>query len=392
MAKEMFIDVHLDLSFSPLTVTTGITVDGNVADVQTYDQSAEQFAPDYTQTFLVLVPRMVVADPDGMIAAGAVQMTNMHWFVTENGTEKEVANGPDYQMSADGRISIRRNVDAGKTLLFRFTGEWLDPRTGDLYRMEKTHTVSCESESAPAKLSLNFPELTEWDPTTGENAVVKIKADLKTGSTAVAAANREFVWEKKDRNDADFCRIYRETDANYDLMDYDVALSADGTTLTLDRSLMGDGVEIRCRAKYDPYGAPGSVTLNDRSPQAKASFSRTIPVPTVVALSPQKFDPSQKTFSPEAAFFIGRRQITDPSKWWRTRWYMSKGVAAGTVSRTLVGEGVKPSLSTSLIAQSYGATLQPGITEIGPLSALVTADGSVIVTSDGAPILVNTVD
>ncbi len=39
MAKEIFIDTHLDFAYSPLNVSYGIVVDGNVASEQTFDQS-----------------------------------------------------------------------------------------------------------------------------------------------------------------------------------------------------------------------------------------------------------------------------------------------------------------------------------------------------------------
>ena len=386
MAKEIFIDTHLDFVYSPLNVSYGISVEGNVAAEQNYDQSDGTYSPNYTQTYLVLKPWMRVVDPDELIASGAVQMTNMHWYVYDGSTETEISNGTDYQIGSDGRLSIRRNVEPGKTLLYRFTGEYQDPRNGEIWKMDDNHAVTCGTESARVRLTLNQPGLVEWDPTTEEPPKIVLRSDLLIGKDTVAAANRELIWEKKDANDTDYCRIYREGDPNYDYEDYDVEISADGTELTLQRELMGHRVDIRVRAKYDPYGNPGPKARTEASPSAEAAFTRNIPKPTVNVHTPTKFPAGQKTWQPKLEVFIGERLIENPERFWIFNWYLSKGVAAGTVTRTLVGEGVKPTLPLSYLAKSYGATLELGVLEREPLSA-IESDGFLMTDDAGAIIL-----
>lgn len=385
MAKEIFIDTHLDFVYSPLNVSYGISVEGNVASEQGFDQSDGTYSPNYTQAYLVLKPWMRIVDPDDVIPAGAVQMTNMHWYAYDGTTETEITNSTDYQIDTDGKISIRKNVDPGKTILYRFVGEYQDPRTGEVWKMEDTHAVTCVAESAPLRLTLNQPELVEWDPTTDDPSKIVLRSDLLIGKESVAAANKELIWEKKDADDADYCRIYRETDADYDYADYDVELSADGKSLTLFRELMGHRVDIRVRAKYDAYGNPASQTLTEASPSATATFTRNIPKPDVTVITPKVFQPGQKTWQPGLEVFIGDRPIANPEKYWKFNWYLSKGVAAGTVTRTLVGEGVKPTLPLSYLAKNYGATLVLGVVERDPLSA-VTDDGYIL-TDNGVIIL-----
>lgn len=385
MAKEIFIDTHLDFVYSPLNVSYGIAVDGNVAAEQNYDQGDGSYTPDYTKTYCVLKPWMRVVDPDEVIASGAVQMTNMHWYVFDGTAETEITNGTDYQMASDGRLSIRKNLEPGKTLIYRFTGEYQDPRNGDIWKMDDNKAVICGSESARVRLTLNQPELVEWDPTTEEPSKIVLRADLLLGKDPVASANMELIWEKKDEDDADYCRIYREGDADYDYADYDVELSTDGKSLTLKRDLMGHRVDLRARAKYDPYGNPSGKTLTESSPSVEAAFTRNIPAPTVNVLTPTQFPASQKTWQPTLEVFIGDRPIANPERFWHFNWYLSKGVAAGTVTRTLVGEGVKPTLPLSYLAKNFGATLQLGVVERDPLSAIVS-DGFIL-TENGAIIL-----
>ncbi len=387
MTQEIFIDTHLDFVYSPLNVSYGIVTDGNVTSEQTLDQSDNSYFPDYTKTFLVLKPWMRIVDPDEILASGEVHMANMHWYVFDGTAETEIINNTEYQIAADGRISIRRNIPAGKTYIFRFKGEYQDPRTGDVWKMEDTYPVSCELESAPARLMLNQPELVEWDPTSDDPQKIVLGAALIVGNDEVAAAKREFVWEKKDSGDTGFNRIYRDSDPNHDILDYDVELSADGTELVLKRELMGRRVDIRVRAKYDPYGSPSSVTLNEQSPSATAAFTRNVPKPDVTVLTPKLFKASVKSWKPTVHVYVGDRLIANPEKFWNFRWYLSKGEAGGTVSRTLVGEGLNPTLPTSYLAKGYGATLVVGVTEKDPLSAILS-DGKVLVDGTGAILLV----
>lgn len=384
--QEIFIDTHLDLVYSPLNVSYGIIVDGNVTDQQSFDQSDGTYYPNYESIFLVLKPWMRIVDPDEELPDGEVQMTNMHWYVYDGTTETEISNGTDYQVAADGKLSIRRNVDPGKILMFRFVGQYQDPRTGEIWKMEDTHAVSCEVESAPVRMLLNQPEYVEWDPTSDAPTKVVLKADLLLGKDSVPAANREIIWEKKDESDTDFCRIYRPTDSNHDPLDYDVDISADGTSLTLDRNLMGRRVDIRCRAKYDVYGNPSAVALTDRSPSAVAVFTRNLPKPDITVHSQTRFKPGQKDFKPTIDVYIGKRKIENPERFWKFKWYLSKGNANGTVTRTLVGEGASPTLPTSYIQKKYGATLGFSFTEKDPLGAIT--HNNYVLTSNGAILLV----
>ncbi len=380
--QEIFLDTHLELVYSPLNVSYGIIVDGTVADQQSYDQSDGTYSPDYTKVYLVLKPWMRIVDPDEELPDGEVQMTNMHWYVYDGTSETEISNGTDYQVATDGRLSIRRNVDPGKLLMFRFVGQYQDPRTGEIWTMEDTHAVSCEMEAAAVRMFLNQPEYVEWDPTSDDPAKIVLQADLMIVNDSVDPANREIIWEKKDEGDADYAQIFRDSDPNYDIMDYDVSISKDGTELTLDRNLMGMRVDIRCRAKYDPYGNPSTVALTDRSPSAVAVFTRNVPKPDISLHTQTRFKAGQTSFKPTIDVYVGQRLIANPERFWDFKWYLSKGVAAGTVSKTLVGEGISPTLPTSYIQKKYGAQLVLGFIEKRPLAALTT-NNSVIVDGSG---------
>ena len=59
--------------------------------------------------------------------------------------------------------------------------------------------------------------------------------------------------------------------------DLELKISSDGTTATLDRSLMGEQITIRCRAKYSAAGNPSAVQLTDASPSKVITIARRVP-------------------------------------------------------------------------------------------------------------------
>lgn len=387
--KEILTDVHVAMAYSPLTVTTGLTTEGNVAGSQQLDLSTGQYTPDYTVAHLVVRPWMRIADPDGVLPGGEVELTNRHWYMTESKVRRELTNRAECQIGDDGRISIRQNITAGKVKTLTFEGEYMDPRTGMIYRMSESMPVSCEVVSTPPRLTLNQRGLTEWDPTTGKKAKITLEADLKVGAESVADDKRIFVWEKKDEGDADFSPILPADDPERDLMDYDVELSADGRRLTLDRELMGTRVDIRCRAKYDPYGNPGATELTERSPEARATFTRNIPTPRAEALGCFRPRPGQTTLEPEAVVYIGQRLLTDAENWFDVAWYTAKGNAQGTLARSLAGHGLRPRLSVGgKVDPTYGGTLSIGLTEKDPPCAALDDDGSVLTDEDGSILII----
>lgn len=66
---------------------------------------------------------------------------------------------------------------------------------------------------------------------------------------------------KMESNDLAWAVVGAET-----TLDYDVTVSTDGVSCIVDRSLMGADLYLRCRAKYDINGNPGSVALATHRP------------------------------------------------------------------------------------------------------------------------------
>lgn len=382
MAAEQFIDQKLELVFNPLTITHGLEVLGNVTSEQTYDMATNMYVPNFALTFLVIQPWMNIVDPDGVIADGAVAIADPTWTEIKDGKETLITNGDKYSVDADGALSVKYNLTPNTKIAVRFEGKYQDPRTGDVFTMIETHPIMCQGVSQAPKLTLDFPQLSLFDPISADKYDVTVHAYFKIGENDVPAANRKLVWEKRDLGDADFAEI----DPN-DPLDYDVVVAADGMSAVVKRDLIGHRIDLRVRAKYDPYGNPASIALNDRSPKAEMAFVRKLPVPTPVALAARKFRPGLSAFKPEGRLYVGNKEITDPEKWYDLSWYMSQGNAAGTVARTLIASGAKPTIPTQKVVKTYGATVTLGVKEKRPPSAIKLADGSILVDGNGNTII-----
>lgn len=382
MATEQFIDFNLGLVFNPLVMTHGLEVLGNVASEQTYDLSTGQYAPDYGVSFLVIKPWMNIVDPDGVLTDGPVTIANPAWVLLEDGEETQISNGTDFAINSDGTLSVKRNCQPNKTMSIRFKGQYLDERTGSVLTMVDEMPILCHNVAQEPKLTLDFPRLSLYDPITAGTGDITVHAYLKIGVDAVDTSNYELVWEKKDADDTSYVAIDPS-----DPMDYDVIVASDKKSAVVKRNLIGKRIDIRVRAKYDPYGNPSSVTLTDKSPKAEVTFMRKLPVPSVTVLRTSRYPAGQASFTPEAKVYVGRKEITDPEKWWDLVWYMSQNNANGTVTRTQIATGTKPTIPTTKIVKAYGATGTVGAKEKDPLMALKDSDGKILVDSDGSTIV-----
>lgn len=388
MALLQSSEISVGYIWQPLIVSSGIEVTGNVAAAQQYDIASNTYTPDYTATYLQLRPWMAVADPDGELTDGEVTPANVTWEAVEAGTAAAITAGAQYAIAADGTLTLKRNVDPGNPLTLRVRMEYLDPRTGALYRREESILVTCESISAPPVLSLDVPVAVMYDPVFDkDNPLRTITASLMLGSQEVPASKRRFIWQKKDAI-LDWHEIHHDETQN-DLLDYDVHLSADGTQLTVDCEKIGKRVDIRCYAIYAPFGSLSSMTIGADTPMEEFAVVRSAPKLNGVVLGPGNVSPSLKNVRPELRLYAGLREITDPETVCDIVWKLSKGVAAGTVSYgSVVAQGAHPTLPTTSIAQKYGGKATPFYGVKLPWSALKDpATGKYLTLADGTVLL-----
>ena len=268
---------RFDFNFRPLQLNITISVDGSVPDRQNYNADTDEFTPDYTLTALILQPQVSRLDKDEIVAPGNVNtlLANVKWYEIVGGTRTliEAAN-TDYEITASGgqagRIKVMKNAQPNIPITLEFYAEYVDSRTGQVSVIHATHIVKCGNATAyMPDLVLDAADQTIYNPINDPDTQA-VHASLRTGAAECATANRQFVWEVLRANGT-------FTTLGSDNSDYWASVSSDGTTCTVNRKLMGSGQIVRCRAKYDPDGNPGGVTLTDAAPQAIVAFVRRIP-------------------------------------------------------------------------------------------------------------------
>lgn len=381
---------RFDFDFKPLQVYRSISVGDSVPDRQVFSVCSGNYTPDYTMTPLCLEAAVSIIDKDMVLPAGSVnhKLANIKWHETINGTERLIpTTDAGYTIYGDGtanagRILVKKNVEPQKPLTLRFEADFIDTRTGQLHHIALSHIIRTKAEEAMPVLELDTAPTVLYNPVRHPDRQT-IVARLTIGGSVVPAASRIFVWEVMRQSGV------WET-AGSDILDYDVTVADDGASVTVDRTLIGDELNIRCRARYDEGGAPASVTLNDSSPMALAVITRRIPnyeedmadVPYNIAHVP---------------YIYPRLVVTDPlgvipddlvSRVFRGEWYMATNKASGTLAYSLIGTGIQPRLPTSLMSQEHGAVVGVKAVDMGPYKAWVDSDGSVITDADGAVILI----
>lgn len=382
---------RFDFNFRPLQINIGFAVDGSVPNKQNYDAETATFTPDYTLTPLIIQPQVSCLDKDGVLPAGSVnhELANVRWYEIVGGVSTLIgSDNPGYEVTETGgqagRLKVKKNAQPKVAVTLAFHAEFCDPRTGQIHSILRTFPVTCSNASAPApRLTLDAADQTIYNPLTDPERQT-VHASLMVGVNECAAANRIFVWE-----------VFREdsgtwTEAGTDTtLDYDVEVSADGTSCTVDRSLMGGGLTLRCRAKYDAGGNPAGVTLTEAAPCKTVSFVRRIPkYEYEVSGVPVNIPADVLAIAPVASVWDVNGAITNPERELLPLWYIATNKAAGTLTYRQVAHGMATTLSTAALSEEHGAVIGLEVKDTGPLCAWEDGDGAVFEDGDGNIILI----
>lgn len=383
---------RFDFNFRPLQINRSISVVGSVPGRQNYDADSGEYTPDYTITPLVIQPTISRLDKDDILIAGSInsKLTNIKWYEILGGVSTLIAStNASYEITTSGdqagRIKVKKNVKPSTPLTLQFYAEYLDTRTNQLHVLQDTYLVRCDNATAyiPA-LYLDAADQTIYNPL-NDPATQTVHASLKLGTEECPAGKRIFVWE-----------VFRPADAAWsavgadEVLDYDVTVSADGTSCTVNRELMGGELYLRCRAKYDIGGNPASVTLNDASPCKVVAFTRRIPKYEYDFTGvPVNIPAGLLAVSPEAVIMDTNGEIANPTRELLPLWYIATNKASGTLSYSLVAHGLNPTIATKLLSTLYGAVIGLDVQDIGPIGVWEDGDGALFEDGDGNLILIH---
>lgn len=379
---------RIDFNFKPLQINRSFTTVGNVPNRQNYDAATGEYTPDYTITPLVIQPEIGLIDKDDILEAGRINqaLANIRWYENVGGTRTLItAENTNYELTTSGdnagRIKVKHNINVNTAKTLEFYAEYADPRTNQLHTIQDTYPLYCDNATVFPELFLDAAEQTLYNPLVSE-ALQTVKASLKLGGSEVATERRIFVWEKY-RSDGSWSEVGTDT-----TLDFDVTISADGTTATVDRSKMGAELYLRCRAKYDVYGSPATVTLTDGSPQSVISFIRRVPkfeydiagIPTNI--------PALISIAPNAAIWDVNGPIDNPERELLPLWMVAQNKASGSLSYSQVGHGANPVLPTKAMTKLYGAVFGLEVKDCGPDCVWEDSDGKVFEDSDGKLLMI----
>lgn len=378
----MIITKGLNFNFHTLVFNKSITVSGSVPDVQSYDADTGIYTPDYTLTPLTLQPSVAIIDKDGILQAGNVnaKLANVRWYQTVGGTRTQITtDNTDFSITQSGdnsgMIQVKKNVEPASPLTLEFYAEYVDSRTGQIYVVRMTHLVRCTNATVYVPiLTLDAADQTLYNPLRDTDTQV-ITASLRRGPSECPSALRLFVWESLD-DDGNWDTI---GDGTYD---YCMSVSSDGTQLTVDRTLIGDELHVRCRAKYDIGGNPSSIDLTSSSPVATATIKRRIPAIETQIVIPSNIPADVNIISPKVIIKDTAGTIDNPEKELLILWYIAMDTI-NTPSYTQVSHGVSPEIHTDLIDAQNGGILGVDIQDQGAEGVMADENEALLADENG---------
>lgn len=382
---------RFDFNFRPLQINVGFAVDGSVPNKQNYDADTGEYTPDYTLTPLIIQPQVSCMDKDEFLAAGSInhQLANVKWYEIVGGVSTLIeSTNTNYEVIASGgqagRIKVKKNAQPKVPITLEFHAEYSDPRTGQLHTIVRTFSVVCGNSTVFApQLILDAADQTIYNPLADPDTQT-VHASLRLGVNECATANRLFVWEIYRADSNTWTAVGTDT-----TLDYDVTVAADGASCTVNRSLMGTELYLRCRAKYNMGGNPSSVALTDASPCKIVAFIRRIPkFEFDVTGVPVNIPVGILAIAPEASIWDATGAIQNPERELLPVWYIATNKASGTLSYTQVAHGLNPIVPTNAMSASYGAVVGLDVKDVGPLCAFEDSDGAVFEDADGNVILI----
>lgn len=383
---------RFDFNFKPLQLNVSMVVEGGVSDSQNYDADTDTYTPDYTidASNLILQPQVGRLDKDEVLTPGLINqdLTNVVWYEVNSGAADTTIDksNTDFEVVASGakagRLRIKKNAKPQIPMNLRFEADYKDPRTNQVYHIIKTYQVQCKNATQYTPLLvLDAAEQTIYNPLSDPDKQT-VHASLRLGANECEEAKRLFVWEVM-REDGTFSTVGEDT-----MLDYDVEVSTDGASCTVNRSLMGAELYLRCRAKYSAEGNPSSVQLSDNAPTKLVAFIRRIPkFEYDIGELPTNLPSGLLAIAPAAKIWNTNGMIESPERELLPLWYVATN-GKGTLSYSLIAHGMNPTLSTAKVSTTLGGVYGLDVKDMGPTCAWEDSDGAVFEDSDGNVILI----
>lgn len=415
---------RIDKNYRPLEFMRSLEVVGSVPNNQMYDSGGDTYLPDYSLTPLILEAHVSVHDPHGIIPEGEVSsaLVNIAWYELDGtgASPVAIATGSDYTVNGT-QLLIKKNVSANTQLTIRFEADYTDSRVSQNNHVTLEKDIVCtHATTSPPVLDVDCPETFSYNPLRDVPLHV-IKARLMHG-IVLMTTGVSYVWEKK-RSDNTWSAI--GSDTHHDL---GFALSADGSQLTQDMSLMGERLDLRVRATY-----PDKPTLSEGSPTKYFTLIRRVPkFEYDWGGVPEDIEPEVDTIYPKLVVNDHHGNLKNPTGYvggsvvtvgteqkavsdlgdtegledlsplatisndhispylgeLKATWYRAAGVTAGNPTYEECGYGDKPDIGTEII-NTNGMILGPEVVDRGCRKPVVSDDGNYQIVDDSGHIIVD---
>lgn len=379
---------RFDFNWKPLLLQVSFSTEGSVPSEQNYNADTAEYTPDYTITPLIIQPAVSILDKDGILASGRINhaLTNVRWKENIGGNAKTISTSDsDYEITTSGgdagRIKVKRNVEPKTPVTLEFYAEYIDSRNGQVLVIQGSYLIACSSASSLVRIELDASDQTIYNPLVDQRSQT-VTAKVWLGDTECPSSKYSLYWEIMGEDGS-----WHEAGSD-PVMDYDVTVGGD--SVTIDRRLMGDSASIRCRCRYSSTGDPGTVELDDSSPQAIVSFVRRIPkFEFDISGIPYNIPPGILRINPSVIIRTTNGEISNPETELLPLWYMATNKASGSLSYTLMAHGMSPVLDTAGMDDNYGAVIGLDVIDRGYAGAMTDSDGAVICDSDGSILIIH---
>ena len=340
---------RLGIVYTPLDVSVDIIPYGGTVDRQVYNSATGGFYPDYEDGPLCLFP-----------VCRAVNSRDV------NGSGEDVnINGSD-----------------------NFTFSWYEMvynKTSNKYVAQKT--ILCDDMEETVPVLHVSPTVAVWNPIT-EASTVTFEALLTDGSGDITnAKNTKFEWYRKvnvQGTSYDLQLIDGTHIEDVDMVSMStkkavvdgVETDVQGSTLTIDRNLIGDMEMYVCKAMRRT-ALTSSDTFGERDPYAELAAKRTMPDYKAYILGVSNAsDPDQEYINPRCVVEVDGKTLTDEEvrKFFNVYWTVRK--ADETVDKVVSNE-INPE-----IPFSAGMVVGLGVEDKGAQKLLMDGD-SYVATDEG---------
>ncbi len=186
--------------YDPLSVSLGMEAKGGSMS-QRKDAASGEWDPDRTLFPLQLKPRLIVKDPNHVMADGdySDKLIDARWYLGTDETGVMITRTTTGYMPGDyGELTVGANIEPDNVQSLYFSCAFIDPRTQKTFRYKWTGSLSCvKSENWALQLEIDCARKMPLSPMK-THANRTITATLRNGGEEMKENEVTWSWRVKD--------------------------------------------------------------------------------------------------------------------------------------------------------------------------------------------------